>query len=224
MLRLALETSTRLGGAALARGDRLLGECALSVRATHSETVMPEVERLLERAGRDVADVGEVVVGAGPGSFTGLRIGAALAKGICAATGARLRAYTGLAAVAAGTGLPGRVCVLLDARRDEVYAAGFASVRPLELRFGPTVTTVEEALEAVGEPAAWSFAGHGALVHRSRVEERGGRLLSFLHRSPRPAALLELAVEQPEAGEVEEPASWEPEYVRASGAERGVGG
>lgn len=224
MLRLALETSSRLGGVGLADGDVLLAESSLSVRAAHAETLLPEVERILERAGRDVAEVGEVVVGSGPGSFTGLRIGAALAKGLCAATGAGLRAYGSLAALAAATALPGRVCVLAEARRREVYAAAFETLRPLDVRFGPAVTSVEEALDALGEPGGWRFAGEGALANRDAVEARGGRVLSFLHRQPRVGGLLELAVEQPDAGRVEDPARWEPEYVRASGARRGVGG
>lgn len=224
MLRLALETSSRLGGVGLAEDDTLLAESALSVRAAHAETILPEVDRVLERAGRDLSEVREVVVGAGPGSFTGLRIGAALAKGLCAATGAGLRAYGSLAALAAATALSGRVCVLAEARRGEVYAAAFASVRPLELRLGPAVMDVEEVPDALGEPSSWRFAGSGALLHREALEGRGGRVLSFLHREPRAGGLLRLALEQPAAGHVEEPSSWEPEYVRAPGARRGVGG
>lgn len=223
MLRLALETSTRLGSVALGDGPRLLAESSLSVRAAHSETVLPEVERVLDRTGRGICEVEEVVVGSGPGSFTGLRIGAALAKGLCAATGAGLRAYSSLAALAAATALPGRVCVLLQARRGEVFAAAFRSLRPLDLHFGPAVTTVDEALGALQDPADWRFAGEGALRHRDALEARGGRVLSALHGTPRAGALLELAAEQPDAGRVDDPSLWEPEYVRASGAERGVG-
>lgn len=224
MLRLALETSSRLGGVGLAQDDTLLAEVALSVRAAHAETILPEVDRILERAGRDVSDVREVVVGAGPGSFTGLRIGAALAKGVCAATGAGLRAYSSLAAVAAATALSRRVCVLAEARGDEVYAAAFESVRPLEVRLGPEVLDVEEVPGALGDPAEWRFAGSGALLHREVLRERGGSVLSFLHGEPRAGGLLRLALEQPAAGRVEEPSGWEPEYVRRPGAHRGVGG
>lgn len=224
MLRLALDTSTRLGAVALGEDARILAESLLSVRATHSETVLPEVRRLLRRAGREIGEVEEIVVGSGPGSFTGVRIAASLAKGLCAATGARLLAYSSLAAVAAGTGLPSRVCVLFDARRDELYVAGWETTSPLSTRFGPAVMRVEEALEACGDPAAWAFAGGGALSRRDALEGRGGRVLSPLHEGPRAGALLALAVEQPGAGAVEDPAAWEPGYLRASGAERGVGG
>jgi tRNA threonylcarbamoyladenosine biosynthesis protein TsaB len=224
VLRLALDTSTRLGGVALGEDARLLAESCLSVRATHSETVLPEVRRLLRRADREIDEVEEIVVGSGPGSFTGVRIAASLAKGLCAATGARLSAFSSLAAVAAGTGLASRVCVLFEARRDELYGAGYETTSPLSARFGPAVLRVEEALEACGDPDGWAFAGGGAISHRDALEDRGGRVLSPLHEAPRAGALLALAVDQPGAGTVDDPAAWEPGYVRASGAERGAVG
>lgn len=223
-LRLALETSSPLGGAAVARGDRLLAETLLSVRATHSETVLPEVERLLGRCGVEAGGIEEIVVGAGPGSFTGVRIAASLAKGLCAATGAPLRAFSSLAAVAAGTGLGERVCVLVDARRDEVYAAAWSGPPGPEpdRGQGPLAAPLEDVLTRLGGAEGWSFAGSGAVGARDRIEAEGGEVLPRLFAAPRPAALLRLAEEHPAAGRVADPATWEPEYVRASGAERGV--
>lgn len=221
-LRLALETSSPLGGAALARGDRLLAETLLSVRATHSETVLPEVERLLRRCGVEAREIEEVVVGAGPGSFTGVRIAASLSKGLCAATGAPLRAFSSLAAVAAGTGVADGVCVLVDARRDEVYAAAWAGPPGPEPGQGPLAGPLEEVLMRLGGVEGRTFVGSGAVGARDRIEAEGGRVLSRLFASPRPTALLRLAEEHPTVGRVADPATWEPEYVRASGAERGV--
>lgn len=221
-LRLALETSSRLGGVAVGRGDVLLAESLLSVRATHSETVLPEVDRLLERCGLRPGDFDEVVVGAGPGSFTGVRIAAALAKGLCAATGARLRAFTSLAAVAAGSGQVGRVCVLVDARRDELYAAAWESAPGPEPSLGPLVARVDELLARLGGGGGWTFAGDGAVARRDALEERDGRVLPAAFAAPRPSSLLRLAHEFPSSGTVEAPATWEPAYLRPSGAERGV--
>lgn len=222
MLTLALDTSTRLGSVAVGRDGELLAETSLSVRAAHSETVLPEIRRLLERCEAAIGDVERVVVGAGPGSFTGVRIAASLAKGLCAGTGARLAAYSGLAAVAAGTGVDGRTCVLLDARREEVYAAAWAAPPARDPVLEPTVGPVADVLERLGGGEGWTFAGNGAASHREELETAGGRVLSFLHETPRAAALLHLAREQPEAGAVADPGTWEPAYVRASGAERGV--
>lgn len=220
MLTLALDTSTRLGSVAVGRDGELLAETTLSVRATHSETVLPEASRLLERCGARPAELEAVVVGAGPGSFTGVRIAASLAKGLCAASGAALSAYSTLAAVAAGTGLEGRVCALLDARGDELYAADWEALDGPEPTTGPGVTTVAEVAERLGP--GWACAGPGAVTHREALEAAGLRVLPSLFAVPRGGALLRLAAAWPGAGRVEDPASWEPSYVRDSGAERGV--
>ena len=221
-LRLALETGGRLGGAGLARGEQLLAESMLSVRATHSETVLPEVDRLLERCGVRPEELAEVVVGAGPGSFTGVRIAASLAKGLCAATGAGLRAFSSLASVAAGTGVPGRLCVLLDARGDEVYAAAWPEGPAPDPEVGPHVAETAAIVERLGGAEEWTFAGDGAVSRRDELEARGGRVLPPLFAASRPASLLWLAEAFPAAGRVEDPATWEPSYLRSSGAERGV--
>ncbi len=106
MLQLALETSTAWGGVALAEDGALLAESTLDVRATHSETVLPEIDRLMQRCQRDVAALASVVVGAGPGSFTGVRIAASIAKGLCFARGLPLYAYSSLSALAASRWRP----------------------------------------------------------------------------------------------------------------------
>lgn len=220
MLRLGLDTSTRLGSVAVGRDAELLAETTLSVRASHSETLLPEADHLLERCGLGPADLDEVVVGAGPGSFTGVRISASLAKGLCASTGAGLRAYSSLAAVAAGTGVGERVSALLDARGEEVYAAAWEDPGRPEPTSPPAVTEVAELAERLGP--GWTHAGPGARSHRATLEAAGGRVLPPPFSVPRGGALLALAVAWPEAGRVEDPAGWEPEYVRGAGAERGV--
>lgn len=222
MFTVALETSTDLGSVALGGEEGLLAECSLSVRIERSETLLPVLEGLLERSGRRPEELEAVVVGAGPGSFTGVRIGASLAKGLVGALDVPLFAYSSLAALAAGTGVPARVCALLPARGDVVYAGAFRTVEPLDPLGPSTAASVPELLESLEDPGGWTFAGRGALDHREALEARGGRVLSRLHSAPRAASLLALCASQPEAGRVEEPGSWEPRYVRASGAERGV--
>ncbi len=221
MLSLALETSTGLGGIALGRGDALIAECALAVRATHSETVLDEVERMLSRARIGVGEIERLVVGAGPGSFTGVRISAALAKGWCHARGVPLFAYSSLRAVAAAAGRE-RVCALFDARRGEVYGAAFAH-GPLEAPLhGPAACGIERWVERLEDCRSWSFAGEGAIRHRATIEACGGRVLAPFLGVPRAGALLWLAERIP-AGRVVDIDGWEPRYVRSSGAERQAG-
>lgn len=223
MLSLALETGGALGSVALGEDGRLAAESLLSVRATHSETVMPEVERLLGGTGRRREEIDAVVVGAGPGSFTGVRIACSLAKGLCFGGRRSLFAYSSLLATAAGTGLDGGVVACFDARRDEVYAAAFGRVAPSGVSVGPAVLAVDELIDRLpGAPGSWAFAGSGADLHRDRIREAGGRVLPPHVGTPRASSLLWLARRYPEEGRVAEPATWEPEYVRRSSARRDV--
>ena len=221
MLSLALETSTSLGSIAVGDGDTLISECALAVRATHSETVLDEVERMLARARVGVDGIERVIIGAGPGSFTGVRIAASLAKGWCHATSVPLFAYSSLRSVAASAGRT-RVCALFDARRGEVYGAAYAD-GPLAAPIrGPEACDIDRWVEELEDCGSWSFAGEGAIRHRARIEARGGKVLPAFLGVPRAGALLWLAERLP-AGRVMDVDAWEPRYVRSSGAERQVG-
>lgn len=226
-LALALDTSTRRGSVALGRvgGPAVedLGEETLEVSAMHSETVLPAIDRLLRGAGRQAAELDLVAVGAGPGSFTGVRIGAALARGLCFPRRAELYAYSSLASIAADTEVEGDVCALVDARRGQVYAAGYA-IGPggLEEKFAPEAGALEELLGRL-DPAAWTFAGSLGEPQRAAIEAAGGRLLPARRGRPTGRGLLRLVHLAPDAGHVADPARWEPEYVRASSAERRVG-
>ena len=82
MRLLAVETSTLAGGVALLDGERLRGEYLLDVSATHSERLMPAIDRLLGDAGWGAPDLQALAVAVGPGSFTGLRIGLSAVKGL----------------------------------------------------------------------------------------------------------------------------------------------
>lgn len=219
---LALDTSTGTGSVAVAEGDRLLAEVVLRVGAGHSQALLPAVDHALRSAGLAPAELRAMVVAGGPGSFTGVRIGAATAKGIVHALGIPLYAYSGLLAAAAGCwGAAGPVWALFDARRRDVYAACYRFGAGVEELFPPEALSLDALLERVrgGEPVV--FTGEGAALHREEIErEPGARVLPPLLGLPRASALLALLGAAPELGRVEDPARWEPEYVRASGAER----
>jgi tRNA threonylcarbamoyladenosine biosynthesis protein TsaB len=125
---LAIDTSVAAGSVAVGEGARVLAEVSLGVSGQHSTALMPAVDAAVRWAGLTRAELGGVVVAGGPGSFTGLRIGAATAKGIVATLELPLWAYSGLLGAAAGCALPApggtvSVCSLFDARRRDVYAA-----------------------------------------------------------------------------------------------------
>src|SRR5438034_10022733 len=119
---LALESATLSGGAALVDGERLLGEVTLDVAVTHSERLMAAVDRLVADCGLSPHDLDGLAVSIGPGSFTGLRVGIATAKGLGLALDLPIAAVPTLDALAARVPFADApVCPILDARKGEVY-------------------------------------------------------------------------------------------------------
>ena len=224
MVTLALDTSTPVGSVAVGRDGEVLAESFLRVRATHSEAVLPEVDRLLTACGLGSRDLQAVVVGGGPGSFTGVRIAASLAKGMCHARGLELFSFSSLAAVAVGARCEGPVCALFDARRGQVYAAGYRVGDGIEELFAPRAAALEQVLEDLDEPGTWCFAGDGAGPGESAIRSAGGRILDPDTWVPQARSLLWLASADPGRGRVADPGRWEPGYVRLPAAQRGTGG
>lgn len=223
---LAIDTSTPLGSAALGRGEDLLGEVMVGIRAKHAETLLPAIDALLRSSGVRRQDLGGIVVAGGPGSFTGLRIAGATAKGLVRALGLPLFAYSALSSLAAGAGRSGSpVYALFDAKRGEVYAACFrfpGFMRP-EMLLEPTPLQLDELLsgDAPAPPRGALFVGDGALRNRQAIEAVGGTVAPAFMAVPRAAALLWLADLAPDEGRVDDIVGWEPDYLRPSGAERG---
>ena len=237
MIRVAIETSTAFGTVAVARDDTVLAEVELGVQRRHAETALAALEQALATAGVERGAIAEVVVGEGPGSFTGVRVAGATAKGLATALGVPLRAFSSLLALAAGVPSDDAVCALLDARRGEVYAGCWrvgaaegsgrsegseGSEGSAEALLAPMVGPVEAVLEAT---ASWSplFVGDGAHRYRDVLEAAGARVPATAAH-PRASTLLRLAARAPGAGRVADGSSWEPAYVRASSAVRGVAG
>ena len=125
---LALETSAVAASCCVADGEKLLSRAAVNAGLTHSRTLMPMVEAVLSSADLTVADVEAVAVAVGPGSFTGIRIGVATAKGLAFPADLPCVAVSTLEAMAYrlfGLPLSGRVCAVMDARCKQVYTATF---------------------------------------------------------------------------------------------------
>ena len=123
---LAFETSAKAASVALLEKGKLLGESYQNTGLTHSQTLLQMAEDMLKTCGKTPADVTAVAVASGPGSFTGVRIGVAAAKGL--AWGAQLPCYgvSTLEAMAVSLGIyEGYVCACMDARRSQVYNAVF---------------------------------------------------------------------------------------------------
>ena len=125
MTVLAIDTSSAACSAALSRDGKILGENLINARLTHSQTILPAVEELLEREDLRVSDVDLFAVVAGPGSFTGVRIGVCAVKALCLAADRPCARIDALEAIAEGTSFEGFISPILDARRGQVYTALF---------------------------------------------------------------------------------------------------
>ena len=214
---LAVETATPVGSVAL-WCDGFALELTLRIQGTHSERLLPALDYALTTAGVKPEQVGCLVVGSGPGSFTGVRIAASMAKGWVMAQGAELYAYSSLLALAAGAGASGLVCALFDARRAEVYSACY-EFGPVgfETLVRPGARRLDEMLdELLDRGMIPTFTGEGALVYAEAIRRRfpAARVMPEHIGVPRAGSLLWLRGVAPELGRVEAPGVWEPEYVR----------
>ena len=128
---LAIDTSGKTASVAISDGARLLWEKTVFTKLTHSQVILPMVENALEETGLDYPDIDCIAIANGPGSYTGLRIGVSMAKGICYARNLKLLAVPTLELLAVPVLLREQVeedaliCPMLDARRMEVYAGIF---------------------------------------------------------------------------------------------------
>lgn len=220
---LALDSSTSTGSVAVGDRGGILAEVVRDVAGGHSSALLPAVDQVMSAAGLKPRDLAGVVVGEGPGSFTGLRIAGATAKGMLQALRVPLYGYSGLLATAASAwSAAGPVCALFDARRRDVFAGCYRFGGGVEVVMGPEALSLEVLVERFrGEDHPPLFVGEGALQHAAELERELGARVGPAHLAlPRASALVWLTFAAPELGLVEDPGAWEPEYLRASGAER----
>jgi tRNA threonylcarbamoyladenosine biosynthesis protein TsaB len=176
----AIDTSTALGSIALFDGGALVAEDSRRVSNAHGESLMPMVSALFDRVGWRAADVARWGVGIGPGSFTGVRIAVATAKGIALATGAELVGVTSLDAIAHALGGGGELVVsAVSAGKGELYVqarrGGTMVLAPTHLPIARVAVEVGVAVAGsgsgsvivVGEAASavdWSALGHAVVL------------------------------------------------------------
>ena len=170
---LAIETATPAQSVALLEDGSLLAEISYEAKAHKGGRLLPTADRVLSKAGLAVQDIDAVAVSVGPGSFTGLRVGLATAKGLALGTGALLVGVSTLEVLAEGYPVPDvTICALLDACRGEVFTALFQRKGTRLERLSPDVVLVPEALKAAlaGVESPAHLIGDGAARYRERFE------------------------------------------------------
>ena len=225
MLILAFETSAKAAGVALHDGEKLLAEAYQNTGLTHSQTLMVMAEDLLKQCGLTPGDVTHVAVAAGPGSFTGVRIGVAAAKGF--AWGGQLPCVgvSTLRAMALGLGVQeGVICACMDARRNQIYNGLFRAEKGVLTALcedrALALADLKEELATLKEPVY--LVGDGAaLTYRTLSPELANLILPPEHRlQQRGAGVALAALEKMQAGEWGDAESLQPNYLRLSQAER----
>ena len=225
MLILAFETTAKAGSVALLDEKKLLGESYQNTGLTHSQTLMVMAEDLLKQCGKKVSDLTAVAVAEGPGSFTGVRIGVAAAKGM--SWGGQLPCYgvSTLEAMAETLGVyQGYVCPCMDARRSQVYNALFyvnrGEIQRVKEDRAISLADLGEELKTLNEPIF--LVGDGSnLTYNTLSAEIPNLILPPEHRMHQRASGVALvAAKKIAAGEAGDGNALTPNYLRLSQAER----
>ncbi|WP_446011618.1 tRNA (adenosine(37)-N6)-threonylcarbamoyltransferase complex dimerization subunit type 1 TsaB [Candidatus Electrothrix sp.] len=224
-LILSIETATGCGSVALTKGGihngKLIAEATAQPEITHSRRLLGSVDWVMQAAGLSWEELDGVAISLGPGSFTGLRIGMAAAKGIVYASQTLLIGVQTLDAIALACPVVDRpLWCLLDARKQEVYAACYQAGSYGLPEQGSPVEAIrpEKLLEKITGPAL--LAGPGLVeYHELFAAHKDVQLIPAALSSPSAARVGFLAAEQLLLGKTTEPATIAPLYVRASEAE-----
>ncbi len=211
MLVLGLETAGEHGCVGLIHDDQVLSEIVFHAAMKHGERLLPAVEAALELAEIQKRDLTLIVTSVGPGSFTGLRIGLSMAKGLARALEVPLVGVSAFEAYAQRAAFwPGPIWVLLPDRRDWIYAAGYEegrAVRP------PEALPLGEFLEGLKAPGRALFIGPGAELHRDALEGFGTVVSPVMNR-PSGVQIAQLGLERYRREGRDELYTLEPLYLQ----------
>ncbi len=220
---LSLDSSAQVATVALCEDDALLAEFTLNNGNTHSETLLPMIEALLSAYGIAVDDVELFACTSGPGSFTGVRIGAATIKGLAFGRKIPCVGVSTPEAIAENlSSLGGLICPVMNARRSQVYTALFRSDGVTMERLLPdsalSIAELDDLLSAYGEPVA--FAGDGYDVTMASLKKTEIRPVCERLRHQSAYSVAQVAYREYLAGRTSTDASLAVNYLRPSQAER----
>ena len=229
---LALDSSGLVASVAIVEENgadqNLLAEYTVNYKKTHSQTLLPMLDEIVKMTELDLKTIDAVAVAAGPGSFTGLRIGSATAKGLGLALDkplVEIPTVDGLAYNLYGTDR--LICPIMDARRNQVYTGIYefrgGSLQVLEAQMAVEIEVIAEKLRGMNREVI--FLGDGVPVFRKRLEEElmAGAAFSFAPahlNKQRAGAVGALALQYLREGKTVSAAEHRPTYLRLSQAER----
>ena len=223
---LGLDSSGIVASVAIVEDDVLIAEYTVNYKKTHSQTLLPMLDEIVKMTELDLNSIDAIAVAAGPGSFTGLRIGSATAKGLGLALKKPLIAIPTVEGLAYNLyDISGLICPIMDARRKQVYTGIYRftdhQLKVVEDQMAVPMETVIEKLNQYGE--AVTFLGDGVPVFHELIAEKMTVPYSFApahvnkQRAAAVAALGEIYYRQ---GKTETAMEHVPDYLRVSQAER----
>ncbi len=227
---LGLDSSGMVASVAVVEDDLVLAEYTTNYKKTHSQTLLPMLDEVKKMIDLQLDQLDAIAIASGPGSFTGLRIGAATAKGLGLALNKPLVEVPTLEGLAYNLcGTTHLVCPLIDARRNQVYTGIYAfakqgndyMLQTVEPQCAVDVNVIIERLNELGKEVV--FLGDGVPVYRNAIQEKLKVPYSFAPASAnrqRAASVATLGAVYFAQGKTVTAAEHQPEYLRKSQAER----
>lgn len=222
---LGIDSSSLVASVAVVTDEVLTAEYTVNFKKTHSQTLLPMIDEVVSMLEMDLHEVDAIAVSGGPGSFTGLRIGTATAKGLGLALEKPLIHVPTVDAMAYNLwGSEALICPIMDARRNQVYTGLYHCRRELEIVMSQCAMDMMELIQklnAMGE--AVIFLGDGVPVCREMVEKNMTVSFDFApaqNNRQRAASVASLGMQYLREGRIVSAAEFEPDYLRKSQAER----
>lgn len=223
---LALDSSGLVASVAIMEKEQTIAEYTVNYKKTHSQTLLPMLDEIVKMTEMDLNTIDAIAIAGGPGSFTGLRIGSATAKGLGLALGKPLIHVPTLEGLACNLyGCSSLICPIMDARRNQVYTGVYRlsedEFQVVKEQTAIDVTVLAEQLNALGE--AVTFLGDGVPVYREQLEEKLTVPFTFAPANmnrQRAASVGLRGFQYYREGRIETAAEHQPDYLRVSQAER----
>ncbi|MGN8888737.1 tRNA (adenosine(37)-N6)-threonylcarbamoyltransferase complex dimerization subunit type 1 TsaB [Blautia sp. HCP28S3_G10] len=223
---LGLDSSGIVASVAVVEDDVLIAEYTVNYKKTHSQTLLPMLDEIVKMTELDLNSVDAIAVAAGPGSFTGLRIGSATAKGLGLALKKPLVAIPTVEGLAYNLyDTQGIICPIMDARRKQVYTGIYRfedhRLRVLEDQMAVPMEELISKLNKLGQPV--TFLGDGVSVFREMIRQELAVPFAFAPahiNKQRAAAIAALGMEYYREGKTQTAMEHVPDYLRVSQAER----
>lgn len=227
---IAIDSSGLVASVAIANENGVIAEYTVNNKKTHSQTLLPMLDEIKRITETDLTQIDAIAIAAGPGSFTGLRIGSATAKGIALALNVPIVEVSTLEALAANVyATAGVVCPIMDARRNQVYTGiyefvkdeGFYKLNTIEAPEAVLIDEIAERINRIGREVI--FMGDGVPVFEQKLAELLKVPYSFapIHMArQRAGCIAQLGISKFKAGDFVPAELHSPEYLRLSQAER----